>query len=109
VAVGVDDFLQFEPEHDPPTVERRANATALAVGAAFYGSDLDLVELFVRGFVSKNHAERIDEIDRADQDLIASAVGIPPDVAASEDLAAMDPGRVPEVASPYVFKPKLFA
>lgn len=108
VAVGVDYFLAFEAEHDPATVERRANATALAVGAAFYGSDLELVELFVRGFVSKDDAERIDEIDRAQQDLIASAVGIPPAVAANNDLAAMDPGRVPEVASPYVFKPELF-
>jgi hypothetical protein len=108
VAVGVDYFLQFEPEHDPPTVERRANATALAVGAAFYGSDRTLIDLFVRGFVSKDDAGRIEAIDETEQDVIASAVGLPPGVAADADLAAMDPGRVPEVASPYVFKPKLF-
>lgn len=108
VAVGVDYFLAFEAEHDPATVERRANATALAVGTAFYGSDLDLVDLFVRGFVSKDDAERVDEIDRAKQDLIASAVGISPDMATNNDLAAMDPERVSDVASPYVFKPKIF-
>jgi hypothetical protein len=107
VAVGVDYFLKFEASHTPAAAERRANSTALAVAAAFYGS-YDLTDLFVRGYIKQDDAERIDEIDDVTQDVVASAVGIQPAVAANNDLAAMDPTSVPEVASPYIFKPKLF-
>lgn len=107
VAAGVDYFLEFEASHTPATAERRANSTALAVATAFYGS-YDLTDLFVRGYIEQDDAERIDEIGDVTQDVIASTVGIPPEVAANNDLAAMDPAKVPEVASPYSFKPKLF-